>query len=170
MSYVKVGVVTKIEILKNEKESTLYLKNLLNFDLYDKKNNCYFIKKSVLNNNIYNFRKEFLRFVNNRGDSMSDYEAYYLNTDVNNLLNNLIVFEDSYEKYYFENHKDFVFSTDSICYSNKKVFIKLHFIAIFWDINKIIAEDFSDISLLINNLIRFSINNCLKNASWCAIV
>lgn len=170
MSYIKYGIVTKIKIVKNDKQSEEYIKNNFNLNLYIKEKNTYYLKEEILNENIKKFRTEFLELTNNEGDSLNNCEAFCLETTANKLLKNKIFLCQNNEKFYFSKYEDFKFETDNLIYKNKKVKIKIYFVSVFWDINRIQAEDFSNISNIINKLTRISLKNTLKDASFFTIV
>ena len=44
MGYIKSGIVTRIEILKNEEESSCYIENNFNMDLFDNHDNVFLLK------------------------------------------------------------------------------------------------------------------------------
>ena len=162
MSYLKYGIVTKIEDLNNN-----FINNNFNLKLYKKDNNYYHIKEDVLNKNIKPFRKEIMNLSNNKGDSINSCEAYCLNTTADELLEHEIHFIN--DKYYFEGY-NFLFDTEEICYLTDKEFLKLNFISLFWDINKVECDDFNLIASFLNNLLKKALTNCLKDASLLDLV
>lgn len=170
MSYIKCGIVTKIEMFNCNKSTLDFLTSSFNLRLFSYKDNTYFLKESFLKENLFLFREEFLKFSNKYGDSINDSVAYCLNTYGDKLINNEIFLCNNNEKFYFANYNSFKFDTDVINFTIDKTSIKIFFIPIFWDINKIEAEDFSFVSMLVDKFIRSAMNNVLKDASIFTIV
>ena len=76
MGYVKSGIVTRIEILNENKDSNYFVKKYFNVDLYNQKGNIYFLKEKILQQNLKSFREEFLLFSEGKCDSLDNCEAY----------------------------------------------------------------------------------------------
>ena len=157
MAYLKYGVVTKIEDLENNNCIKYF-----NLDLYTKKKNKYFINELVLNNNLKDFRKEVLS-LSNYGDSIDSCEAYCLNTTGDELINHDICIID--DKYYFKGYENFVFDFEKVYLFTEESSLKLNFLSIFWDVNKIECNDFIKASFFLTNTFKKVLNNCLKDAS-----
>lgn len=164
MSYIKYGIVTKINIEKDKNFDT-YIKSNFNLKLYEQKEKYYVIKEKIVNKNIKDFRKEILVHSNNNADSINSCEAYCLNTNAEDLLKNKIIFIEEDDKYYFENHEDFVFEFEKVYYFTEKICLKLNFLSLFWDINSIEINDFLTLNTFLNNIAKKALNNCLKDAS-----
>ena len=169
MSYIKCGIVTKISIEKNKKYASQYIDKTFNTKLYNKYDSNYYLKKAILSTNIESYREEFMSYTNFYGDSLSDCEAYCLETSIDDVIKRKIVLCQNNEKYYFSGY-NFKFNTDEVIISSSKFSIKLFVIPIFWDIYKVVAEDFEMISMLVNNLIRKCMTNPLKDASFFTVV
>ncbi len=169
MPYLKAGIVTRIEIdrIKNDLN---YLDKFFNLNLFCNGNNVFLLKKNILRENLVSFRKEFMNITNYRGDSLNNCEAYSLEIDVNKMLENEIYLSDDGKKFYFENFENMKFDTDQCYYKDKKISMLIFFIPIFWDINKIVAEDFDIITVTVNNLTRLALKNKLKDACWFAVI
>lgn len=169
MSYIKYGIITKIETITNNNRTKDYIKNNFNLDLYDKIKTNYYLKSNILNENIADFRKEILRFTNGKGDSINSYEAYYLDITGDELLKNKIHLTLDNEKYFFSNY-DYTFETDKVFVVDEHMKICLYSIAIFWDINRVEFENSIVLSSLVGNLIKCSSTNVLKDASFLTVV
>ena len=170
MAYLKYGIVVKIKLVKNKSNGYDYIRRTINLDYYNKTNNTFHLKLDILNNNIKAFRKEFLKYTNNYGDSIDNCEAYCLNIDVNKLIESEIIFSSNYESYYFKDYNTLKFNPDIVEISNKKITIKLYLLPIYWDIYSIKAEDFSKTSLLLNNFTQKALKNPLKDVSLFTLV
>lgn len=169
MAYIKYGIVTKIEIITNNKATKDYLNSNFNLNLYNKIKNEYYLNHEILKENIVSFRKEILKYTMGKGDSIDSYEAFYLNTTAEKLLKKeMYLFEDN-EKYSFAN-EDYCFETDKVFVSDEHMQICLYLIAIFWDINRVEFENFITLSSFVGNLIKRSSTNVLKDASFLAVV
>ena len=165
MSYLKYGIVTKIENTESD-----VVKNIFNLKLYKQKRNYYLLKESILNKNLKEFRKEIISLSKGQGDSINNCEAYCLETNADLLLENKIHYIDNDDKYYFENHEDFVFDFEKAYYFTDKICLKLNYLSLFWDTNKITIEDFIALDSFLNNISKKALNNCLKEASLFTII
>lgn len=170
MGYVKSGIVTRIEILNENKDSNYFVKKYFNVDLYNQKGNIYFLKEKILQQNLKFFREEFLLFSEGKCDSLDNCEAYCLEINVNKMLQNKIYLTEDNKNFCFDNDKNMEFETDICIYDNRKISLKIFFIPIFWDINRVIAEDLNNITTTVNNLTRKAMKNILKDASWFTII
>ncbi|MGM9879078.1 MAG: hypothetical protein ACI31R_03545 [Bacilli bacterium] len=170
MGYLKSGIVTRIEILNKGEESIDYIRKNFNLELFTKKDNIYLLKEKILKQNLSLFREEFLSFSERKCDSLDNCEAYCLETNINKLLMNEIYLTKDNKNFYFENYENMKFETDECIFDNKKVLLKIFLIPIFWDINKIEAENLNNIITTVNNLTRKAMKNILKNASWFTII
>ena len=169
MAYIKCGIITKISIEKNRTKAMEYISNSFNTELFNRYDDNYYLKKDILNNNIESYREEFMSYTNFYGDSLCDCEAYCLETTIDNVIKSKIVLCQRNEKYYFSGYS-LKFNTDEVIMTTNKFSIKLFMIPIFWDVYRIIAEDFEMISVLVNNLIRKCMTNPLKDASFFSVV
>ena len=170
MAYIKCGIVTKINVKKNKEKALEYINSLFNTELYDKEKNNYYIKEDVLRINIKDFRNELLSYSNFYGDSLSDCEAYCLETTIDTLMDKDIVLCDNNERYYFLGFDDYKFNTDSVMVTTSKFSVKFFIIPIFWDIYRIVSEDFTKITELVTNLIHKCLSNPLKDASFFTVI
>lgn len=170
MSYIKSGIVTRIDIVKKNKESLDYINKSFDLNLFNKVNNHYLLKEDILQKNLYSYKNEYMSFSEKENDSLNNCEAYTLETDINTLLTKKIHLQDFNKKYYFEDFEDFIFEVDYCNYLNNKININLLLIPIFWDINKAVSEDFALITVTVNNLTRKAMKNVLKGASWFTII
>ena len=170
MGYVKSGIVTRIEILNENKDSNYIVKKYFNVDLYNQKGNIYFLKEKILQQNLKSVREEFLLFSEGKCDSLDNCEAYCLEINVNKMLQNKIYLTEDNKNFCFGNDKNMKFETDICIYDNRKISLKIFFIPIFWDINRVIAEDLNNITTTVNNLTRKAMKNILKDASWFTII
>lgn len=169
MAYLKYGVATKIEVITNNKTTNKFIKDNFNLALYIKKSKHYFLKSEILNKNIKSFRKEVLSYTDGKSDSINNCEAYCLYTNADDLLEDDIVFASDNEKYSFScnNHK---FETDIGYICNDHIKIKIYIIPILWDINKVEFENNINLSLFTNKLIKNTLQNILKDASFLIVV
>lgn len=169
MAYIKYGVVTKIETILNTKETKNFVKEHFDLSLYDNVDNKYYLKSDLLNDNLESFRKEVLEFTKGKGDSIDCYEAFYLNTTGDELLKNKIELCDDNESYFFS-CSDYKFETDKVCIYDEGIQLNIHFIAVFWDTNRVEFENILILSELVNNLIKKCSSNKLKDASFLAVI
>ena len=163
MAYIKYGVVTRIENINKNKD---FIKNNFNLDLYEDKKVYYLLKNTILKDNLKSFRKEIMNLSNKKIDSIDSSEAYCLETTGDNLINHDICLLKGGRKYYFQDYEDFIFDTEEVCLLTENSFLKLSFLSLFWDINKIVCEDFSKVSIFLNNSLKKALTNCLKDASF----
>ena len=163
--YIKTGIVTKIIFNPSNKKQVNFLNNNFNLDLYTLKNNTYYIKYDILKNNFWSFHKEYLSFTNYKYDSIDDCCAYALEINLDSLKKRNIILTNNFEGYTFEGF-DYIFHMDH----DQFLGINIYFISIYWNINKISCEDFTNIKVLSNNLCRKAVKNILKNASWFTII
>ena len=170
MAYIKCGVVIKINIEKNKKQAIEYLNKFFDLELFEKTNNSYYLKNDILSSNIKEFRNELLRFSNFYGDSLDDCEAYCLETSIDELIKKKIYLCNDNEKYYFAGYKNHKFDTDEVVVTTSKFSIKIFMIPIFWDIYRVVVENFEMISELVNNMIRKCMKNPLKDISFFTVV
>lgn len=170
MAYIKCGIVTKINVRKNKEKALDYINSLFNTELYNKDKENYYIKEDVLRVNIKDFRDELLSYSNFYGDSLSDCEAYCLETAIESLINKEIVLCDSNERYYFLGFDNYKFNTDSVMITTSKFSVKLFIIPIFWDIYRIVAEDFTKITEFVTKLMHKCLSNPLKDASFFTVI
>lgn len=170
MGYIKSGIVTRIEILKNEEESSCYIENNFNMDLFDNHDNVFLLKQEVLQQNLIEYREEFLLFSEGKCDSLDDCEAYCLEISINKMLESKIYLTEDNKNFYFGNYKNMKFETDICIYDAGNISLKIFFIPIFWDINRVIAEYLNNITTTVNNLTRKAMKNILKDASWFTII
>lgn len=170
MSYIKCGVTTKIIPIYNNDQTDSFLEKSFDLKLYYKKESSYCLKPEILCNNLREFRKEVLSFTDGKGDSLDNCEAYCLNTNVDDLLNNKIVLIEDNERYYFSNNKYFKFDTDQVVILDDLVGLKLFLIPVYWDINRVKFENFIPVASFMSKLLRTSTNNVLKGASFFVVV
>lgn len=170
MAYIKCGVVTKISIEKNKKQAIEYLNKFFNIEFFERIKNSYCLKNDILSSNIKEFRNELLEFCNFYGDSLDDCEAYCLEVTIDELIEKKIYLCNDNEKYYFLNYESHKFDTDEVVVTTSNFSIKIFMIPIFWDIYRVIVENFEMISEFINNLVRKSMKNPLKDVSFFAVV
>lgn len=161
MAYFKYGIATRIDASGN---------NLDNFhlNLFSKKGDSYFINEKILNDNFWNFRKEFLSYTV-YGDSISDSDAYVLETSVDKLVNSKVKLSSDYYKYSYSGY-DFIFDTDFYMESTSDSFVKISFIPIFWDTNRVEMKYSLSFIELLNNLTKKCLINPLKDTSSFYIV
>lgn len=169
MSYIKGGVVTRIENT-NHKNNNKELETFFDLNLFNENGNDYLLKEKLLNENLKDFREEYLSLSNFKGDSLSNCEAYVLEKDVNKLLDNYIYLIDGNKRFFFKNHEEYIFETDYFMYTDEKNSFALYLIPIFWDINKVKTENFSNVINFVNNLTRKALNNKLKDACWFSVI
>ena len=169
MSYIKGGVVTRIENT-NHKNNKQNIDNFFDLTLFNKNDNDYLLKEKILNENLKDFREEYLSLSNFKGDSLNNCEAYVLEKDVNELLDNYIYLIDGNKRFFFKNHEEYIFETDYFMYTDEKNSFALYLIPIFWDINKVKIENFSNVINFVNNLTRKALNNKLKDACWFSVI
>ena len=170
MAYIKCGIVIKINIEKNKKQAMEYINKFFNLELFEKIKNSYFLKNDILSSNIKEFRNELLEFSNYYGDSLDDCEAYCLETSIEKLIQKKIYLCNNNEKYYFSDYDNYKFSADEVMVTTSNFSIKIFMIPIFWDIYRVIVENFEMISKLINGILRKSMKNPLKDASFFTVV
>lgn len=170
MAYIKCGVVTKINIEKNKKNSIEYLNKTFNLELFKRIKNSYYLNSDILSLNIKEFRNEFLSFSNFYGDSLDNCEAYCLEVSIDKLIQEKINLCNDNEKYYFSNYENYKFNTDEVIVTTDNFSIKIFMIPVFWDIYRVIVESFEMVSELINNLIHKCMKNTLKEACFFTVV
>lgn len=158
MSYLKYGVVTKIEDLDKSNKIKYF-----NLDLYHKTKNMYLLKEDILNSNLKLFREEVLS-LSNYGDSIDSSEAYCLNTTGDELINHDICYY-GVDQYYFKDYESFIFDFEKVYLFTEQSSLKLNFLSLFWDINKIECDDFTKVSFFLTNAFKKALTNCLKDAS-----
>lgn len=164
--YIKGGIVTRIDVLSKKCELGKYF----NLNLYNKKNTSYLLKEEILNKNIKSLRLELLRITNKESDFIDESDAYCLLTTGDKLLENKIVLTDNYKKYYYQNYENNCFETMFSYEFFDKSKVRIYFIPILWFIDKISIEDDMVLKLFLNNLIRKSITNELKDAFYITII
>lgn len=169
-TYIKGGIVTKITILDKNAFQENKLKEYFDLNLYTKDKNNYYLKEYILNKSIKSYREEILKLTNSKADSIENSEAYILNTNANTLLKEKIILTNNHEKYFFENYKKMAFETDSKTENIEDLNIIIHMIPIIWSTEKISAESINFFCIFINNLIKKSLNNKLKDCSWFTIM
>lgn len=170
MGYIKSGIATRIEILKNKEVSSCYIEKNFNMELFDNHDNVFLLKKEVLQQNLIEYRKEFLLLSEGKCDSLDSCEAYCLEININKMLENKIYLTEDNKNFCFGNYKNMRFETDRCIYDDGNILLKIFFIPIFWDINRVIAEDLNNITTTVNNLTRKAMKNILKDASWFTII
>lgn len=170
MSYIKYGVATKIMPIFNNLETDSFVKKYFDLNLFYKNDSSYYLKSEVLSKNLKDFRNELLEITDGKGDSINNCEAYCLNTNADSLLKNKILLIDDNERYCFSNNKRFKFETDQVIMMDDSIGIKLYLIPVFWDVNIVQFESFISVSTFISKLVRTSINNVLKDASFFVVV
>ena len=170
MGYIKSGIVTRIEILKNKEESSCYIEKNFNIELFDNYDNVFLLKKEVLQQNLIEYRREFLLLSEGKCDSLDACEAYCLEININKMLDSKIYLTEDNKNFCFGKDKNMKFETDICLYDNRKISLKIFFIPIFWDINRVIAEDLNNVTTTVNNLTRKAMKNILKDTSWFTII
>ncbi len=170
MSYIKGGIVTRIDTSKNKEAALEFLEENFDLNLFTNNSDSYLLKEKKLQENLIKFRQEFLDFTMGKGDSLNSCEAYCLEVDVDKMLESGIYLTDDNTKFYFGIDKTKKFETDFCHYYKRKFSLSLFFIPVFWDVNWIEAEDFYIMSVTVNNLTRKAMKNPLKNASWVTII
>lgn len=169
MAYIKGGIVTRVENIKIRKKN-FCISSIFDVSLFEKKENIYLLKNSVLNDNLCDFRKELMSFTNFKGDSLENCEAYCLEISVDKLLENDICLTKDNKKFIFNSYEDFEFETDHFFYKDNVISFDVYFIPIFWDINRVDAENFNNMINFVNNLTRKAMNNKLKGACCFSII
>ena len=86
------------------------------------------------------------------------------------MLESKIYLTEDNKNFYFGNYKNMKFETDICIYDAGNISLKIFFIPIFWDINRVIAEYLNNITTTVNNLTRKAMKNILKDASWFTII
>lgn len=174
MPYIKSGIVTRIEIKKGRQRSIKFIEKNFNINFFDidKDNGKYLLKEDIFNENIKSYRKEYLSFTRDRekSDSLDSCEAYCLEKNINNILDNKIYFIDGNRRYLFEGDDSFIFSADKCFYEEGGMKLVIYFVAVFWDISIFKSADFSNITITVNNLTRKAMKNVLKDVSWFTII
>ena len=160
MAYLKYGVATRIDINGNMEKS-------IASDLFIKRDNSYYIKEKILNDNFWNFREEFLSYTLD-GDSINDSDAYILEEDINKLIGRKIILSKDYYSYKYSGYS-FTFDTDCYIESTEESSIKVSFIPIYWNTSPISYLPFN-ILILLNNLTNKCMVNDLKEASLFALI
>lgn len=169
IGYLKGGIVTRIDEVNNSKETKEYIKKYFDLNLFEKTNNSYLLKEKILNKNIKKLREELLNITENNSDSIENSDAYLLETTAEKLLEKEVYLIENNKKYYFNEHKSIKFETDVYEIKDKKIHIILSVITIIWNTDKIEIEDKEIFEKFINNLIRKSVTNVLKNTLWFTI-
>ena len=167
MSYIKGGIVTRIDILSNTKKVNKFLNDNFDLSMFTFKNNSYLLDEKLLKENFWKFREEYLELIDWTCDSIKNSESFIIEENINKLKMSKISLINNNKSYYFDDYKEYIFETDAD-ENNKN--IKIYFISIYWDINKIIADDFSNLTKLVNNLTRKSLENPLKKVSWLTVI
>lgn len=166
MKFIKGGIVTRIDF--NYKDISV-IEKYFNRDLFYIYENKWLLKEDVLNDNIIAFRDELLKLTENKGDCIDNSDAYILNCSCADLLYDKIILCNDNKKYFYSKFSSNKFDTLFLYeYIYSKRF-KIYFIPIIWDISDIYVDDKDFFIIFINNLIRNSLNNCLKYSSWFTI-
>jgi len=163
MGYIRGGIVTRIETCNSSDMEVV--RNLFDLKLFDFNDDVYLLKKDIFSDNFWILRDEYLGFTCNKGDSIKNCEACYLNIDIHKLRKNKVILSNNNKSFYFSSFSK-LFETDVVYFNN----IKIHFISIYWDVNKIFSEDFSSCSLFVNNLTHNALKNILKGATWFTVL
>ena len=169
MAYLKYGIVTKVKIIKDNKRTNSFIKDCFNLKLYNKLEKDYLLKEKILTDNIKDFRKELIEYTKG-GDSIDNCEAFCLETTADNLLESKINLCNRNERYYFDYDKSYKFDTDSAIICDEVTAIKLFMIPVFWDVNKVLFDDYIKTAIFINSLVKKTLNNVLKDASFLIVV
>lgn len=169
-TYIKTGIVARIDIIKNKNESKKYIKKHFNEKLFTVEDDIYLLKPKLLTENLKEYRLELLSFSENRNDSLGNCEAYCLETDVEKLMEKKVFLTDENTQIYFENFESNRFDLDMCFYSFGGAVLRIYMIPVLWDINKTDSEDFCLVTNTVNNLIRKAMTNVLKDASWFSII
>lgn len=164
--FIKGGIITRIDIIKNESQAVKYIEKHFNTNLLEKLNKSFSIRQNILIKNLINYRKELLNITENNGDSLNNHEAYTLGEIIDKLLKEGIYLTKDNKKYYFNNKKEIQFETEFTIKETNKFKIIIYFIPIIWDINRIIIEDSNFLSLILNNLTKKALTNPLKDITW----
>lgn len=170
MGYLKIGIVTRIEIIKNKELSQNYIKQNFNLNLFNPNEKTYLLKPEVLKKNLTDYRQELMELSEGECDSLDNCEAYCLEINVNKMLENEIYLTEDNKKFYFANYENMNFETDVCTYKTKKMTLKIFFIPVFWDVNWVTFENLNNITTIVNNLTRKAMKNILKDASWFTII
>ena len=160
MAYLKYGVATRIDVKGN-------IENTFNLDFFIKKDNSYFIKEQLLNDNFWSLREEFLSYTG-EGDSINDSDAYILEENINNIAGKEIILSNDFYKYKYSGY-NFEFDTDFFIESTEESSIEISFIPIYWNTSPINSLPFN-ILMLLNNLTTKCLVNQLKEASLFAVI
>ena len=167
MGYIKGGIVTRIDIFSNTKKVYSFLNDNFDLSMFKVKNNSYYLDEDLLKNNFWYFRDEYLELIDYTCDSIKNSDCFVIEENVNKLKMSKISLTNNNKSYYFDNHKEYIFETDvDLNYKN----IKIYFISVYWDVNKVIVEDFSNLAKLVNKLTRKSLKNPLKEVSWLTVI
>lgn len=169
-TYIKGGIVTKITVVNNRPIYENKLKEYFDLKMYDKNKNNYYLKEDILNKYIKSYREELLKLTNNKADSIENSEAYILNTSADKLLTEKINLTSNHEKYFFENYKKMTFETDYKIENLEGITICIYIIPVVWSIDKITVEKTTFFNIFLNNLVKKSIKNKLKDSSWFTIM
>ena len=167
MGYIKGGIVTRIDVLSNTKKVNKFLNDNFDLSMFNFKNNSYLLDEKLLKENFWKFREEYLELIDHTCDSIKNSESFIIEENINKLKMSKISLINNNKSYYFDDYKEYIFETDiDLSYKN----IRIYFISIYWDVNKIIADDFSNLTKLVNNLTRKSLKNPLKKVSWLTVI
>lgn len=167
MGYIKGGIVTRIDVINNTKKTQKFLKDNFDLSMFEFKNNSYYLDEELLKKNFWYFRDEYLELIDYACDSIRNSDCFIIEESVNKLKNSNISLTNNNKSYYFDNHKEYIFETDvDLNYKN----IKIYIISVYWDVNKVIVEDFSNLTKLVNKLTRKSLKNPLKEVSWLTVI
>lgn len=164
-SFIKGGIVTRIDILNNN----FCLEDYFNLNLYKRVKNNYYLKENILNKNLYDLWKEVNFLTNNMGDSISDSDSYVLLTNADKLLKSPIVLESDNKRYRYLKYQRNSFETIIIYEKINKMRIRIYLMPIIWDINRLEIESDLFLKTFLNNLIRKSLKNILKDTIWFVI-
>lgn len=164
--FIKGGVVTRIDILNNSS----CLEKYFNLKLYKKIENSYYLKEDILNKNLYSLWREISSLTSNMGDSISDSDSYVLLANADKLLKSPIVLLDDNKRYRYLKYQRNSFEMILIYETIHKMRIRIYLMPIIWDINRLEIESDLFLKTFLNNLIRKSLKNILKDTIWFVIV
>ena len=125
MSYIKGGIVTRIDILSNTKKVNKFLNDNFDLSMFTFKNNSYLLDEKLLKENFWKFREEYLELIDWTCDSIKNSESFIIEENINKLKMSKISLINNNKSYYFDDYKEYIVETDAD-ENNKN--IKIYFI------------------------------------------
>lgn len=166
VKFIKGGLITRIDILYCNKKGKKFLDEFFDFEYCIKKDNSYFIREDILNDEFNNLRLELISFTDSCADCLKNSEAYCLGTTVKKLLKGNIHLFDSNKFFYFDNYENIRYETVLYRIRYNYLSINIYFICLIWDISEVFFEDEYIFNILINKLTRKALKNRLRYLTW----